>query len=399
MEDAPTTHSAVTPPPPATPLAVVPGTRLPHGQQPVDHHGRAIPPLPLFRPKPAVTATPAAPAAAAAVAPTSLDTLESSENFRLAPELSQDASPLNYSQMFIHSGWRSLRNRIHRALTGTCQTASRVKAFNECCNNIEIFQNVEKLEEFGKKCNRCHDRLCLPCAHLKSMKIQEALSRLIADRVPLFITLTLSRCTGDLTPHIDRLYKGFKALRNHPVWTDSIEGGAAFLEVKWNDQANRWHPHLHIIAHGKYISQGHLSQAWQSITNDAYICDVRRPENVDITLRYVTKYASKPFDTSIIYDQEKLMHMVLAIRSRRLCLTFGTWYGTPLTSVEDQEVLDEDWMRDPNRCRRFCGLHEIWHANEAGDPAAAVLLKMLGLSVRPDWTAGAAGVASCRDTS
>ncbi len=356
-----------------------------------DEHGRAIELPPLFQTPcgmaPGAVPPEAVKPVAAATGSTSLDTLETSENFRLAPGLSTDASPLNFSQMFIHSGWRTLRNRMHRALTGTCQTKSRVKAFDECCNNVEIFQNVDKPEEFGKKCNRCHDRLCLPCAHLKSLKINDALARLVADRVPLFITLTLSRCTGDLTPHIDRLYRGFKALRHHPVWTDSVEGGAAFLEVKWNYEAQRWHPHLHIIAHGKYISQGHLTQAWQSITGDAFICDVRRPADVETTLRYVTKYASKPFDGSVIHDQEKLMHLVLAIRARRLCLTFGTWYGTPLTAIEDQEILDDDWMRDPGRCRRFCGLHEVWHANEAGDPAAAVLLKILGLTIAKDWTA------------
>ncbi len=156
-----------------------------------------------------------------------------------------------------------------------------------------------------------------------------------------FITLTLSGKNKGLHELIDKLYRSFKALRNHPTWSEKVEGGAAFLEIKYNDKSQRWHPHLHIIAKASYIDQGELSEAWRTITKDSFIVDIRRVRNPEITGRYVTKYASKPLNSSFSNTPALLDESILALKGRRLCMCFGTWFGTPLDLAEDAELADD----------------------------------------------------------
>lgn len=317
---------------------------------------------------------------------TSLDPLESTVNLTPNPVLRCEAPPLTFGQQFIHSGWAGLRNRIFRGLTSTSRPDSRIKAFAECCNACYIIQNADDASQFAFKANRCHDRLCLPCARLKSFKIQEALKKQIGQVAPLFITLTLSGKDACLRDLINRLYKHFRALRLHPVWADAVEGGAAMLEIKWNAKAQRWHPHLHIVCHGKYMPQHRLSDAWRSITRDSFIVDVQRVSSLENCLTYVTKYASKPFDGSIMHDQDALEQMIIAIAGRRLCLTFGTWYGTPLTTAEDEELDEADWTRDPFRALQFCTFNELAISLAQHDPAGIEVARLLNLRILRDST-------------
>jgi len=191
----------------------------------------------------------------------------------------------------------------------------------------------------------------------------------------LFITLTLCGKREPLAELIDRLYKSFRYLRSHPTWSDKVDGGAAFLEVKWSDKAQRWHPHLHIVADGKFIDQGELSNAWRSITKDSFIVDVRRIRNKEHAARYVTKYASKPLNTSFSDTPKLLDEAVIALKGRRLCLCFGTWYGTALDLAED-EVLADDLV-DAGDWTFWLPLEDVLRDARSGDPDAIATIRSL----------------------
>ena len=128
--------------------------------------------------------------------------------------------------------------------------------------------------------------------------MRDALASQMGTKAHSFCTLTLCGKGEKLTDLIDRLYKCFRALRQHPLWTNAVRGGGAFLEVKWIDKFGRWHPHLHCIIDADFMDQGHLSTAWHSITRDSFIVDIRRVRDIKGQQRYVTKYASKPLNTS-----------------------------------------------------------------------------------------------------
>jgi hypothetical protein len=187
----------------------------------------------------------------------------------------------------------------------------------------------------------CHDRFCTPCARRRAFKIQECVKMHIKGRRCRFMTLTLK---GDkkakLSDTIDRLYTGFRYLRSHPIW-DGVDGGAAMLELKYNDKNHHWHPHLHILVEGRFLPQAELSDAWRSITKDSHIVDIRDARD-DGAASYVAKYATKPLSTSYCHIPELLDECIEAIKGRRMILTFGTWYGTRLTEIEGEDLMDDE---------------------------------------------------------
>lgn len=351
---------------------------------------------PQHNPTPASTpaATPAVPpvtpaaAAAAGSRPNSLDPLEStvgdSDVQRFLAEKPAPAAPpvdefgpdLTGDQCFRHAGWEPIRRRVRASLFRTGQTGRRVEAFDQCGDNAWIEQNCDDSELFRVKCNRCHDRLCTPCANERAYKIRDALCRQMGDAAHSFITLTLSGRGESLTELVDRLYRSFRYLRSHPVWENAVTGGAAFLEIKWNHKSSRWHPHLHIICVSKFLPQHTLSDAWRSITKDSFIVDIRRISAKATQIGYVTKYASKPLNTSFASVDDRMDEAVIALKGRRLCLTFGSWYGTPLTVAEEEELDDE--AGSSKFWRPVASLHDIFTRAALGDPDAEKIWQAIG---------------------
>ncbi len=199
---------------------------------------------------------------------------------------------------------------------------------------------------------------------------------LIEGKATSFITLTLCGKGEPLKDLIDKLYKSFRALRNHPTWTEVVWGGAAFLEIKYSDKSRRWHPHLHVIADMKFLSQAELSDVWRGITKDSYIVDIRKVRDSETTARYVTKYASKPLNTSFSNSPKLLDEALLALKGRRLCLCFGTWYGTPLDALEDTDLADD--LTDAGEWQMIASLSMIIADANAGDAQARLMLIACG---------------------
>lgn len=279
------------------------------------------------------------------------------------------------SSRFRHSGWSQFRRRIWDAMIRTSQTPSRRRAFGECGSYSWIEQHTLKADEFRFRHNHCHDRLCTPCANAKSSRITAALMNVIAEQPVSFITLTLCGKKEKLTDLLDRLYKHFRALRLHPTWADKVRGGAAFIEIKWSDKAQRWHPHLHIIADADYIDQGELSDVWRGISKDSFIVDIRRVKNPQVTGHYVTKYASKPINTSFSQSDHLLDEALTALKGRRLCLTFGTWHGTPLTAAEDEEF---DIEEDRAHWKMYADLETVLEGANNGERSSIQVLFLAG---------------------
>jgi hypothetical protein len=273
----------------------------------------------------------------------SLDNLESSVGIGFIPRPHQAlTTPPTLATAFRHGGWWQLRRRVLEGLVRTHQTESRISAFCACGSNSWLQRSDEASPRYRIQTSSCHDRMCTPCANVRAMHIREALLRHVGGKPVSFITLTLSGRDDDLTALVDRLYKSFRYLRSHPLWDAKVAGGAAFLEVKWNDKAKRWHPHLHIIADAAFIPQAELSAVWHGITKDSFVVDVRRVRDDATVLAYVTKYTTKPLNSTLMADPYILDKTIMALKGRRLCLCFGSWYGTPLSAAEDVELLDED---------------------------------------------------------
>jgi hypothetical protein len=161
--------------------------------------------------------------------------------------------------------------------------------------------------------------------------------------IPLrFITLTLRCSHSTLKGQLDRLFDSFGKLRRRTFWKWHVKGGAAFIECKIGKNSGLWHVHMHILVEGDFIPQRELSSEWLEVTGDSSIVDVRKVENVGHAAAYVVKYASKGCDSSVYNAPSKLDEFVVAMKGRRLALTFDSWRGIKLNGEADPSVVWEN---------------------------------------------------------
>lgn len=280
---------------------------------------------------------------------------------------------------FRHAGWAPIRRRVFAALEATEQPIARRNAFATCGSSAMLLESDSEPRQYRIGATYCHDRLCTPCANARSAEIARCLHARTAGLPLSFITLTLCGQGQDLRTLLDRLYKAFRGLRAHPRWKDKVRGGAAFLEVKYSDKAGRWHPHLHLIADADYFDQQELSDIWRTITHDSFIVDIRRVKDDAIVQRYVTKYASKPLNSSFSNSPDLLQEAVISLKGRRLCFCFGTWYRTPLHEIDAaDDAAAPGWSP-------ICTLEQLLADAESGDPAARWFIAQCNADAR--WRA------------
>lgn len=235
--------------------------------------------------------------------------------------------------IFRHSGWQRERALVAASLERTEQTFARRQEFKHCGNFAYVVQSVDDPEIFRIAGSCCRDRFCLPCATERSSVIANNVAELIDGTDLRFITFTIKTHAEPLTWQLDKLYKSFQAIRRRAYWKTRVRGGVAFLELKWSERGQRWHPHLHCLVQGHWMDKKILQQTWHKITGDSFVVDIRRPPNIAMVIRYVTKYASKPFNSTYVDDEELLDEAMLALHGRKLCVTYGTWRGVCLTAI------------------------------------------------------------------
>ena len=275
--------------------------------------------------------------------PTSLELPQTTSRVFDGEALSRYPTPSNVdSWHFLHRGWAPVRLKIREALIANEVTPARVSKFDQCHDTIFIYKN-EHSGEVVERGNYCSDRFCMVCGRARSARIARAIEEKIEGKWPLFITLTVRGKFGDkLTDQLNTLREGWKQLRRLPVWS-GMRGGAAMIEVKWStEKGGHWHPHLHIIADGKFVEQADLSRSWAACTNGSISVDIRRVREHAAAIAYVTKYAAKPMDSSFTDKVVKIQEAMTALKGVRLCSFFGDWYGTPINEeaeIEEAPVL------------------------------------------------------------
>jgi hypothetical protein len=296
-----------------------------------------------------------------------------------------DLQETSRSARFRHQSWAHSRRRVHAAMMATRRPVNRCNSFAACGCNAQVMQadnDVPLLPDGSRQlkitATYCHDRLCVPCGNARSAEIARCLAERIRGKELKFITLTIAGQGESLGKKMDRLYKGFRALRQMPIWQQAIAGGAAFLEIKWSQRSKRWHPHFHLICEGSFIASGKLANIWHAITGDSFIVDVRAVRDELEVSRYVTKYASKPLDMTFVGNPDLLQEAIVALHGRRLCFAFGTWYKTRLHEVDFQDSPGHNYTP-------LCDLEDLLRDAEHGDAASLQLIETLHLTRR--WQA------------
>lgn len=282
----------------------------------------------------------------------------------------------NRSIIFRHTGWASTRERVYDALRATGQSCNRIRAFHECGAHAYVFQSVEDPDIYTLGGSTCHDRFCLPCARERSRVIATNVKDKLESDLARFLTLTLKSTTESLAELLAKLSTDFAALRRSKLWRNKVTGGVAFIEVKWIESTDRWHVHLHSLVQGRYIPHDELARAWLRVTGTSHIIDIRiASDNAHVT-HYITKYASKPLDHTVVCEPDRLAEAVLAMKGKRLCMTFGSWRGYKLTEPPESGT----WVQ-------LGTLEEIITRAEAGNPAAIEALEALRVEYAPSQRA------------
>lgn len=280
------------------------------------------------------------------------------------PALTED------EEWFRHFNWKEKRKKVRQALydAGTGQNA--MTSFDNCGSDCSV-EYSEADGRYRVVACYCHNRHCEPCMKAKSSLIINNLRDILKTRPKKscrFITLTLRHNDAPLKEQIKRLYRCYKTLRGTKLWKKSQAGGAATLEVKWITGAKKWHPHLHIISEGEYISTYELSQAWRDITGDSHIVDVRLISADKDVAFYVGKYVTKGTNAEVWEDPTVAAEWVRSVKGVRMCATFGTWRGMKLLERKKDE---------PGRWKHIASLASLVRRMQAGEEHAKLLLIIL----------------------
>jgi len=332
----------------------------------------------------AIPPTPDAPTEpAGALPPTPADRWDTSAFLNATAEPNAHAHHTedeHLAETFRHSGWLPVRRKVHEAMKAIPAVSDRRRfAFCNCGHDayIEIgtSKNTGAPTDVRIKSTKCHDRFCIPCARERSARIQTNLLAYMHGKERLsLITLTIKQSDDPLKTTLDRITRHFRALRSLPIWKKNVEGGTAIIETKIGSDGKSWNVHFHIIAQSRYLNQDALSTAWNKLTGDSYIVDVRRVGTIGGAAKYITKYVSKAQDASITRSPKHLQEAIIAFTGRRLVTTFGTWRGLQLSETPDElKSTDGEWTA-------WTTLGTIGHvlrAAQTGDPVALFAAKFI----------------------
>jgi len=271
---------------------------------------------------------------------------------------------------FRHSWWSTDRRRICSALQTVFPDSKRISRFRSCGDAAWVFRSNTDPSKVKVCSDSCRDRWCRACQRDRSRIIAGNLRDRLQGVSVKLVTLTLRHKFQPLRFQIDRLLESFRTLRKKPLWADSIEGGVAFVEVTYNADTNRWHPHLHVLCVGSWLAQSALSSTWDQITGGSFVVDVRTVKDLDQVAAYVVKYATKPMNALLYRHPLKLVEAMRALQGRHLCLTFGTFRGWKLTHSGDADAWTQIGTLESFQQRARAGDWEAIAVLDAIRPAA-----------------------------
>jgi len=254
---------------------------------------------------------------------------------------------------FMHSSHHHERKAIYHALRSlgcyrqlhryvNCGAAARVE-MRACIGDVMEFRVVACC---------CHNRWCPRCARGRSTIYANNIRRWISDkhRRVRFMTLTLRHNDTPVRDQVSRLLSSLLAIRRRSWWKAHVYGGVAFVEIKIGGD-NRYHVHAHLLVEGVYCAVNELSAEWHAVTGDSPIVDIRDVRDPDVVAGYVAKYASKPIDRKVIFQERRLCECITALHGRRLATTFGSWVDLKLNQTDADD--DPASWRDAGSVAEF----------------------------------------------
>ncbi len=218
----------------------------------------------------------------------------------------------------------------------------------------------------------CRLRWCPICSRAKAVHIAEGVTEwLETHKRPKLLTLTLKHSSDSLDKQVTRLYACFRTLRKQKYYRDNIHGGIWFFQVKWIEQSQSWHPHLHCLLDSEYLPHAVLKRTWKAITGDSDVVDIRVIRSPKHAAEYVARYAARP---ALLADlpYNKRIEIMDSLHSRRLCGKWGSaseinFRGKNTAAVTDYKPIAY-YSRMHQHCRLSAWARLLWDCYRTGNP-------------------------------
>lgn len=211
--------------------------------------------------------------------------------------------------------------RLYILVDGT-RAEFRLNRLDECRTGGYFMKNIES-GHVKVAAKSCHVRFCPLCSKSRENFIRHK-TKLWLETIkqPKFMTFTLKHCEDSLWNQVEKLYSCFQKIRRHKMFRKKLRGGVWFFQIKLSKSDSLWHPHIHFVADCDFISQKKIQNAWEELTGDSKIVDIRQVKDADKAADYVARYAVSPCKLAGLND-EQLQELFYGLKKRRLSGTIG----------------------------------------------------------------------------
>ena len=211
------------------------------------------------------------------------------------------------------------------------------------CRSNAWFLRHSDTGEVRVASHHCRLRWCPLSSRSKTAFLRhEVESWFSTVKQPKFLTLTVKHRTEVLSNQLNHLYDSFRRFRKVKSLVQHCKGGVWFFQLCFNPKTNEWHPHLHCVIDSDYISHRQLTRAWQLVTADSTVVDIKVVRNPKDVASYVARYAARPSQLSTL-PSKRCIELVTSMHGRRMC---GSWGSARAISLRPHKLDDSDkWQR------------------------------------------------------
>lgn len=217
------------------------------------------------------------------------------------------------------------------------------RALNLHLSDLYICGNCGKQISHG---HECLDRTCESCAVKRKRIMTERLNPVVEGmKAPRFLTLTKVRSMMS-RELISGLRNSFTQLRHRKVWT--AMGGFYNIELGTFRREGSVNVHIHSIFDRLFMPRKKLEKAWLAVTGDSHIVHIRRCEDAEDAMWYMTKHffkIAKP-EKGKVFTEKQRETLSIFLKNTRLVQGYGDMHHLKLS-------------RNPGKCPE-CNVEGEW---------------------------------------
>ena len=190
-----------------------------------------------------------------------------------------------------------------------------------CAKTLE--QNGQRLK--GKYCN---NRWCLVCSRIRTGKLINKYKPYFKTlQEPQFVTLTAPTIIEiDLSERLYQMGKQFKQIKDNMRKMGTPLMGVRKLEVEFNPQTNKFHPHYHLVIEGNYEAEC-IVALWlkKNPTAKREAQNIKNADGDSLTelFKYTAKLCSKDRRTMNAYALNVILRELRGMRTFQSIGEFG----------------------------------------------------------------------------